>query len=415
MIRKLIIIGFLLVMLGGTAAQAHPQQQDEPGPLVDGNNAFALDLYRAVRSDNENIIFSPYSISSALAMLYAGARGDTEQQMAHTLHFDLPQEQVAQAFYQFNQSLPVGAPRSESEYLFETQLNIANALWVLDAYPIRPEYTALLEQYFGAGLEALDFANAPDESRHIINDWVSEQTQDRITDLLPNGSISPLTRLVLTNAIYFKAAWQTTFNVGQTEDAVFTLLDGSQVMVPMMDRSSIDAHYAEGDGYQAVQLSYQDVGSMVIILPESGRFEEVESMLDSDQLNTIMESLEYFYVHVIIPRFEFETDLNLGDTLAILGMHNVFTPDADFSGIVDPAQTEEPLFVDAVLHKAYIAVNEEGTEAAGATAVGLGGGPGPEDAPNIFRADRPFIFLIMDQRERPGAILFLGCVLNPAQ
>jgi serpin B len=282
MLRKLLIVGLLLVVLGGTvqAQEPTPTSTSIPtppppdfSPLVVSNNTFAFDLYRAIQVGPENIIFSPYSISSALAMLYAGAQGITQQEMAATLRFDLSQDQVAQGFNWLNQTLPVGAPRVEWEYKLETQLNVANALLVLDEYPIRTDYAALLEQYYGAGLHAMDFVNAPEESRQSINGWVSEHTQDRIQDLLPENSITSWIRFVLTNAIYFNAGWETPFQVEATKDDIFTLLDGSQVTVPMMEDTSLFAFYARGDEYQVVQLPYQDRGSMVIILPDSGQFE----------------------------------------------------------------------------------------------------------------------------------------------
>ncbi len=413
--RKLLSVGLLCVLLGGATVQAHPLPQSGGNPLVEGNNAFACELYHTIRGDQENIIVSPYSISSALAMLYVGARGGTQQQMADALHFSLSPVEVASAFYQLNHALPVGAPFRESDHLDETQLNIANALWILDDYPILPDYATTLDQYFDGGLQRLDFVNEPAAAREIINAWITDQTEGRFTNMLPAGSISPLTRLILTNAIYFRAAWPFPFDVEATQDDVFTLLDGSEVVVPMMEDVSFGGDYGAGDGYQVVRLPYRDVGSMVIILPAAGQFEAVEAMLDAEFLAAIMDSLEHYRIHVVLPRFEFDTRLTLSETLAKLGMVDIFTETADFSGIVDPTQINEPLLVSDVLHKAYIKVDEDGTEAVGITVLPMGGGgTKPRTAPDIFRADRPFIFLIIDDGQPHSSILFMGRVLNPA-
>jgi len=192
--RHILIIALVAIMLGGTA-------QAQSNPVVDGNNTFAFDLYHAIRAGEGNIIFSPYSISSALSMLYVGAGGETEQQMADALHFEGSQAEVAAAFGELNERLPIGAPADPAAYGIETQLNVANALWVREGYPIQPAYTALLEENYGAGLHPMDFAHAPDEARQMINDWISDQTEGRIQNMLPDGAISVEMRLVLTNAI----------------------------------------------------------------------------------------------------------------------------------------------------------------------------------------------------------------------
>jgi serpin B len=373
--------------------------------LVAGNNAFAFDLYHALGS-GDNLIFSPYSVSLALAMTYAGARGETERQMADTLHFTLPQDQLHPAFKALDESLPRDAGGTADESF---RLSIANALWGQDGYPFRPAFIDLLKENYGAGLQLVDFTADPEAARLRINDWVSEQTAQRIQDLLKQGMINTATRLVLTNAIYFKAAWLMKFEAEVTQDGPFTLLDGTQVSVPLMSQQESYA-YASGEGYQAVMLSYEgDRIAMVILLPDRESFTAFEGMLDADQFNTIVSSMTRAEVWLTMPRFEIDSEFSLSDTLAALGMPDAFDPNAaDFSGM---AETDEQLSISAVIHKAFVKVDESGTEAAAATAVVIVGAAAPAE-PIEVRVDHPFIYAIYDQDT--GTILFLGRVLNPA-
>jgi len=379
--------------------------------LVDGNSAFAFDLYQALRAADGNLFYSPYSISLALAMTYAGARGETAQQMADTLDFVLPQDSLHPAFNNLDLELArrgEGARGKDGEGF---RLNIVNAIWGQKNFEFLSEFLDLLAKNYGAGLRLLDFVNAPEEARITINNWVSDETEQRIEDLIPQGAIDTLTRLVLTNAIYFNAAWLYPFEEAMTEDGLFYLLDGSEIAVPMMrQRQDWFKNYAEGYGYQAVELLY-DGGelSMVILLPDAGHFEEFEEALDAERMSAIIERLEPRQVALTMPKFEFESDFSLKETLAAMGMPVAFSAnDADFSGMAD----NPDLYIHDVIHKAFVSVDEAGTEAAAATAVVVGVVSMPVDEPVQVTVDRPFIFLIRDIET--GAILFVGRVVNPS-
>ncbi|MDP2948557.1 MAG: serpin family protein [Chloroflexota bacterium] len=373
--------------------------------LVAGNSAFAFDLYQAVRTGQGNLFYSPYSISQALAMTYAGARGETKRQMADTLAFTLPDDRLHPAFNALDLELARRAEGGRGREGHEFRLNIVNAIWGQEGYAFLPEFLDVLAQNYGAGLRFLDFANASEESRLAINDWVSDQTEGKIQDLMPQGLVNELTRLVLTNAIYFNAPWAFPFKPQLTEEGSFHLLDGGEVTVPMM-KQSMKFRYAEGEGYQAVELPYGLSGlSMVILLPQAGQFETFEGSLDADRVDAIVKDLEEWGVTLAMPKFEFKSGFNLAQTLAAMGMPDAFSESADFSGMIGRRE----LFLSAVVHKAFVSVDESGTEAAAATGVAV-----PASAPSgrvELAVDRPFVFLIRDRET--GAILFVGRVVNP--
>jgi serpin B len=373
--------------------------------LVSGNSAFAFDLYQALREKEGNLFYSPYSISLALAMTYAGARGETEQQMADTLHF-LSQSRLHNAFNGLDLELASRGEGAQGKDGEGFRLNIVNALWGQKDYKFLDEFLDVLAENYGAGMRLLDFINAPEEARITINDWVSDQTEGKIKDLIPQGVIDELTRLVLTNAIYFNAAWLSPFSKDATQDGTFHLLNGGEVIVPMM-RQSESFGYAEGEGYQAVELPYDGSElSMVILLPEAGHFEDFEASLSADRVDSIIRDLEDKYVALTLPKFEFESEFSLADTLAAMGMPIAFTSAADFSGMTGTPE----LCIGAVLHKAFISVDEAGTEAAAATAVEVELTAVPEVQVEVT-VDRPFIFLIRDIET--GTVLFVGRVTNP--
>jgi serpin B len=376
-------------------------------PLVEGNSAFAFNLYQALREEDGNLFYSPYSISLALAMTYAGARGETEQQMADTLHFTLPQNRLHPAFNSLDIELGKRGEGAEGKDDEGFRLHIVNAIWGQKGYHFLPTFLDVLAENYGAGLRILDFASAPEESRRTINNWVSDQTEGRIEDLIPQGMIDILTRLVLTNAIYFNAAWQYPFNEAVTSDSQFYPLDGGEVTVPMM-RQTESLGYTEDDNYQAVELPYDGGAlSMVILLPRAGQFEAFEESLNAEQVSAIVNALDQRQVALAMPKFEFESAFKLKEALMAMGMPVAFTEGADFSGMTGGRD----LFISAVVHKAFVSVDEAGTEAAAATAVimKLTALPG---APVEFTANRPFIFLIRDIET--GSIRFVGRVLNPA-
>jgi serpin B len=383
---------------------------DDSRTLVDGNNAFAVDIYQSLRSNEGNLILSPFSISLALAMTYAGARGETETQMADTLHFDLPQGRLHPAFNALDLDLASRgeAGSDESEPL---QLNIANSVWVEQTYPFLQEYLDLIASDYGAGIRLADFVNRFDGVRREINDWVSDETQEKIKDLLPEGILSADTRMVLVNAIYFKTNWLSQFDPNHTAEAPFHLLDGTEeVGVDMMSQDAFIPYY-RGNGFQAVELAYAgDSAAMDIIVPDEGNFETIESYLNSDFLDETWNGLQPTRVTLSLPRFTFESEFNLSETLRSMGMPDAFDPGrADLSGMTG----QEDLFISDVVHKAFVAVDEAGTEAAAATAVIVGVTSAQVPDNLILTINRPFIFIIRDKPS--GQILFIGRVLNPSQ
>jgi len=376
--------------------------------LVEGNSAFAFDLYQALREKDGNLFYSPYSISLALAMTYAGARSETEQQMADTLNFLLSQEDsLHPAFNKLDIELGKRGQGARGKDDGGFRLNIVNAIWGQEGYTFLPAFLDVLSENYGAGLRVLDFIQETEKSRTTINDWVSDETEGRIVNLIPKGTIDPSTRLVLTNAIYFNAAWQHPFNDSMTEDGPFYLLDGGQVTVPMMKQAeSFD--YSDGEGYQAIELRY-DGGelSMVILLPDAGQFEAFEENLSNRKFSDIIDELQYTRVALTMPLFEFDSEFGLKNTLAAMGMPIAFSGNADFSGMTG----NRGLAISDVIHKAFVAVDEEGTEAAAATAVAMEESEPPPPQVEVT-VDRPFIFLIRDIDT--GAILFIGRVMNPS-
>ncbi len=376
--------------------------------LTAGNRAFAFDLYRQLSKEDGNLFYSPHSISLALALAYAGARGDTAQQMADTLHYTLPPDRLHPAFSALDQTLATRGQGAKGKDGKGFRLNIVNAAWGQKGFAFLPAYLDLLAENYGAGLRLLDFRSAPEPSRVTINNWVSDQTENRIKDLVPPGAINTLTRLVLTNAVYFNAAWAMPFKKEATSDGPFHLLDGKTVNVPLMHQAE-HYSYAKGDGYEAIELPYDgNELSMVVLLPADGNFAKFQDSLTAEQVDTIIQSLQPRQVNLTLPRWKFDSSFRLSDTLKAMGMRDAFAPDAaDFSGI-DGARD---LSISEVLHKAFVAVDEDGTEAAAATAVIIRVTAAPAE-PVTLTVDRPFIFLIRDQPT--GAILFVGRVLNPA-
>ncbi len=373
--------------------------------LVEGNSNFTFDLYQALRDEDGNLFYSPYSISLALAMTYAGARGETEQQMAEALSFLLEQEDLHPAFNSLDILLAQRGEGAEGKDEDGFRLNIVNAIWGQKDYTFLDEFLDVLAENYGAGLRLVDFISETEKSRVTINDWVSEQTEGRIEDLIPRGVLDVMTRLVLTNAIYFNAAWEYPFEEDATYDGLFNLLDGSEVTVPLMTQTE-SFKYTEGNGYQAVELPYDgNELSMVILLPEEGQFEAFEGSLDADLVSDIIEELESKEVFLTMPKFEFESEFGLKPALAAMGMPVAFTEEADFSGMTGVRD----LYIAEVIHKAFVSVDEAGTEAAAATAVIMKLTAMPEVVEMTL--DHPFIFLIRDIET--GTILFVGRVMNP--
>ncbi len=368
------------------------------GALVKGNNAFALDLYRQLRNQKGNLFFSPYSTSIALAMTYAGARGQTATEMSKVLHFTLEQESLHPAFASLITKL-----NTQNQQGF--QLTIANRLWGQQGYGFLNAFLQLTQENYGAALEEVDFSGSTEEARRTINKWVEQQTHNKIQDLIAPQMINSSTALVLTNAIYFKATWFSQFNPANTKNEPFTVAPGQQVNVPMMSQEAA-LGYADLGDVQVLELPY--VGqetSMVILLPKKvDGFAELEQQLTPEKLENWVSfiSQDECPENIYLPKFKVNAEFDLKQVLSKMGMALAFEGAADFSGM----NGKKDLSINAAIHKAIINVDEFGTEAAAATAVGVvrcGGG--------TFRADRPFIFLVRDRQS--GSILFLGRVVNP--
>lgn len=377
--------------------------------LIAGNTDFALALYQLLKEDGGNFFYSPYSISVALAMTYAGAEGETESQMAQALRFNLAQARLHQAMNALDAAINSRGQGAKGKDDQPFSLKVVNAIWGQKDFQFLQAYLDTVAENYGAGLRTLDFAADPDGARKTINDWVAKETEKRIQDLLPPGSIKEITRLVLTNAIYFNGGWAKPFEESATTQSAFYLTDGRQVTVSMMHQGETH-NYASGDGWQAVELKY-DGGelSMVIILPEAGTFADFEDAFDGAALSAILSRLDSRMVNLGMPKFEFDSQFSLTAALSALGMPIAFTEGADFSGITG----QRDLLISDVVHNSFVSVDESGTEAAAATGVimDLTSAPGGEVV--TMTIDRPFIFLIQDNAT--GSVLFTGRVMNPLE
>lgn len=371
------------------------------------NTDFAFDLYQQLAPQSaQNLFYSPYSISLALAMTYAGARGETAQQMAKALHFSLPPARLNPAFDALDLEL-----RSRSDGGKGLTLNIADSLWGQRALQFEQPFLDTLAVNYGAGLHVVDFENATEAARGAINGWVSDETNDKIPNLIGQGALTPDTRLVLVNAIYFKAAWQEPFDPSLTAPEPFTRLDGSTVQADEMSQET-DFGYAEGSNYQAVEIPYQGgKTSMVVVLPAPGKFTAVESQLTGSFVTSLFNSLSYAnLVELQLPKFTVHgATIELKNELKALGMTDAFSSSADFSGMVDPSI--DRLYLAHVLHQAFVKVDESGTEAAAATAVIANTGAAAPVNPKSVNVDRPFLFMIRDVPT--NSVLFAGRVLDP--
>jgi serpin B len=378
---------------------------DDAAALAAGNLAFGVDLYAKLRATNAgNFIFSQTSISIALAMLYGGAAANTAAQMASTLHFTLPPERLHPAFDALDLALTT-PPAASAANAF--QLAIANSTWVQQGFTFLPSYLDLLATSYGAGLYAEDFAGAPEAARLAIDAWVANATDGMIPDLFPPGSIKPETRLVLADAVYFHGDWKLPFG-RPTANATFHAPTGD-VSVPMMAASVPNAAVWTGAGWSAAALSYVGgTASMLLVVPDAGTFDAFESGLTADGLAAMLAGTAGATDMVMLPRFSFATGSSLPETLKALGMTDAFTPGvADFSAM----NGGHDLSVEDVLHKAVIAVSEQGTTAAAATGTTLTTN-GIAIAGRLLVVDRPFLFFI--RHDPTGAILFQGRVLDPS-
>ncbi len=392
----------------------------ETRTITDAGNAFAVKLYDRLSATEGNLFFSPASIHMALGMTYAGAGNRTRAQMFEVLHFEKAGRNIHREFADLIESL--NSPRmilscervDDDPGQIETpayQLVIANALWGQEGYPWKRDFLNLISESYGAGLHEVDFAEHTEAARKTINSWVEEKTHDRIKELIARATLDALTRLVLTNAIYFKADWARRFSDRMTEDKPFHVSASKQIVTPMMFRKD-NFRYMETDQFQALEMPYKARElSMVVFLPEKtdglGAF---ENSLTPEYLSSWLEKLSYEKVEVSFPRFEFMSSFALARVLETMGMKDAFSEKlADFSAMT----AAEKVHISDVIHKAFVAVDEKGTEAAAATAVIIAGKAMPvkEPGPRIFRADHPFLFII--RHNATGTILFMGRVMNP--
>lgn len=394
----LILLGLYIVPQIVLAAST---QRGELAELADGNTAFSLALYEHLRDEPGNLVLSPFSISAALGMTYAGALGETAAQMADVLRFTLPEARTHQAFRELLAELD----GSGKDY----ELAVANSLWGQRGYDFLQGFLAMTSECYGAGLQEVDFRGDAEAARREINAWVADKTRQRIEELLAPGMVGSFTRLVLVNAIYFYSDWALQFDPEYTEEADFHLSTEETVKVPMM-RQRDTFRYAGFADLQALELPYEggDV-SMVVLLPARGvELGNLEQRLTAERLAEWMEELERMDVRVHLPKFAVRTRFALAEALSEMGMPLAFSEEADFSGMTG----ERDIFVDEVIHEAFIGVHEAGTEAAAATAVTMLGAAPPGPEPVEFRADRPFVFLL--RHRSTGSILFMGRVVDPS-
>jgi len=393
----LLLVPALLVVCWVDAHRAGAAEPDVKA-VAEGNNAFALDLYARLRQQGGNLFFSPYSIRTALAMTYAGARGKTAAEMADVLKLSKQQDRLHRAMAAVAAELRSDAGKAHYE------LHIANALWGQKGEPFRAEFLDLAGKHYGAGLREVDFAGAAEAARKTINAWVEKQTHQKIKDLIKPGILSPVTVLVLTNAIYFKGNWAAPFKPERTKIWPFRVSPDKTVNAPVMYQKGT-FRYFEGKTLQVLELPYEgETLSMVVLLPKRvDGLADLEKSLTPEALRSWLSGLREREVAVYLPKFKLTSGFELKAVLAEMGMRDAFGPAADFSGMT----AGKALRISEVIHKAFVNVNEEGTEAAASTAVTMDKSARWE----LFRADHPFLFLIRDRRS--GALLFVGRVLNP--
>ena len=380
---------------------------DEVSSLVDSNTLFSLNLYAQLKNNPGNLFFSPYSISACLGMTYTGARGSTEQQMAQVLGFGTDSWQFAAVFGQLQREI------RENQSQQGIEVSLANALWAQKGYRFLPAFLKTVSVQFGAKIRLADFVDNPETATAHINQWVAQETKDRIEDIVPSGAINDRTRLVLANAIYFKGVWTLPFEKTNTLSQPFYLSSTSSVDAPLMHQTTNTVYYMETNDFQAVELPYgSNQLSMVVVLPtQVDGLAALEDQLSPALLSSVLGQMEKRPVEIFLPRFTMGSSFELSDTLAEMGMPDAFDLNADFSGMDGTRR----LAITHVIHKAWGEVDEEGTEAAAATVVTIGilaivGEPFPTP---VFRADHPFLFFIRDTQT--GSVLFLGRLADPTQ
>ncbi|MDP2941585.1 MAG: serpin family protein [Candidatus Omnitrophota bacterium] len=403
------MFGSLVLLVGSMSLSSIAFAQDN-NSVVNVNNQFAFDLYSKYKSKDGNIFYSPYSISSALAMTYEGARGKTGEEMQAVFLFPQDASMRRDSFLKIYQQIN----KKDKKY----KLSMANALWAQRDYKFLEDYFSLVEKYYGGKTTNLDFVKETEKSRLTINSWVEEQTNYKIKDLIPPGILNSLTRLVLTNAIYFKGFWLKQFDKKDTKEEDFSITPANKIKAKMMYLSDKEAsfNYAETDKLQIVELPYEGNDlSMLILLPKEDDLKAIEESLNFKKLSEWKSLLQSEVVNISLPKFKFETKYFMAQDLQDMGMPTAFTQGIDFGGKADFSGMtgNKDLHIDQVIHQAFVEVNEEGTEAAAATAVVMETGFVSPNPIKIFKADHPFIFIIQDRET--GNILFIGRVSDPTR
>jgi serpin B len=392
----------VVLLTAATVTTAALGQTADLEALVRGNTQFALDLYAKLCSESRgNVFCAPQCISTALAMTYAGARTETAEQMADTLHFDLGQDRQHAAFAALAEALAHTAEEGGGD----SHLTIASRLWGQEGEPFLPSYLDTISTHYAGGFETIDFRQSPEPARLRINSWTAQQTADRIKELFRRSEIDPSTLLVLVNAVHFSGTWWIQFDPQETRDAAFHVPGQETAVVPMMNLTA-DLGYFESDLLQAVRLPYDGKRlEMVVLLPAArDGLPELEAALNAGILEAWLGRLRTQTVRVSLPRFSTRSRFELSKTLAEMGMPAAFSRAADFSGMNG---RPHDLFISLIVHEAFIEVNEQGTEAAAATGIVLKRGP----RPRTLVADHPFIFLIRDTES--GSVVFLGRIMQP--
>jgi len=391
-----------------------PEPANAKQELAFGINTFGMEIYKLIAQANttsKNLVMSPYSISNCLAMIYAGAKNNTEQQMAGTLHYTLSQQELHETFGNLGADLVTGN-NADNSSMYVLKLKIENSGWFQKNYSFLTSYTDILASQHKAELTYVDFINDTENTRQTINQWASDKTQGKIPELIPAGAIHELTRLVVVTAIYFKGTWCTPFYASMTTSRPFHLLDGTDKNVPTMQQQGT-FEYADTSMLKAVKMYYFGTLAMVIVAPDSGKFNEVTRQITAGGLYSIMHDMKSTLLKLKMPKFHARTNRKINDDLKTLNMTDVFSCDlADLSGI-DANKNPEKLYLDFVIHEAVIDVDEKGTEAAAATAAGVAGTGMNPNEPIDCTIDRPFLFAIYDTNT--DAVLFLGSVLDPSE
>jgi len=399
-IRDLAFLSLAAVLFAGRAAAAEDAAKTGPAARA---NAIAFKFYGKEAAKPGNLFFSPYSMYTAFAMAYEGAKGKTAEEIAATFDFQAKPAELRASLTALRKDLALAAKEAEFKQ--------ANSFWAQENYKFLPAYLKTLRVTYGAEARQVNFSTKAEDARAAINGWTEKQTKGKIKDLFPEGAINSLSRLVLVNAVYFKGKWQEPFKKEMTSDADFTKTDGSRIKVKMMSSGGTrEASYSENDDLQALRLPYKGGGlSMLLLLPKAGKsLADMEKGLSAEKLDALRSGLEEQKVKVFLPRFTFSSGFSLNGTLADLGMPTAFTDAADFSGMTG----KKDLYIQAAVHKAFVEVNEEGTEAAAATGISMGLKSAAFDF-LVFRANRPFLFFIEDPKS--GLLLFMGRVEDPTK